>query len=1721
MLSISSSVRNLGILFLFLVVSGLSNNARSQTIRRTTGGDTISADSAATSNIAQAGFIPLGGPAIRETAAAQLQQDQTIVLHLPPGFEWNTNFDTANLTEKGGNSDITISPVGANSTDLAVGNITVTSTEISITIIRESKSAGKGKGPGQIKFTGLEVRPTTGQMPNAGTITHTGTASLGTTDMGSLRMTAGARTSITVETKRDGTGTIVPAQKVIAGDAITVYSIERDQFNNFISNISVGANGWKLTKITGRVSTNDLVISSTARNATFNPELTGSAKIIASDGSSSAVPSPTLTVVPAETDRMVLLQPPASQVTAGQTITPHPILELRDRFGNTVTDDDSRTVTATSPESDISLKGTNTTTPTAGLLEFKNLALEKVDTTSLTFQSNGLTDLHSGNIIIEPAPAANLKYLVHPSNTIKGNTISPAVELQLLDSFGNIVKAGGGTITVSQVDSSGNIGGTLSATTNTDGVARFSGIIIDSTSNSDPLRIEASIQNISMAPVQSDTFLILEEGQLAGFEITTPGNTPLPDQTAGDSFDIKVRAVDGTGATVNDYKGDISLRSTGGLIQGQGIHSGFSNGELTITIADTSAGNNTLTAVNPANSNIKGSAGVKILPASLDKTNTVVAADPSSLVANGESISTITVQLRDRYKNDLITGGEDISLKTDAGTLLLNTAHGDSLAAADNGDGTYTIDLQSPANTETASVDVYRSGSLIDSSLSITFRPGDLYTFAITNISGDSLSKQVAGQPISLSVRALDANGNTTNFDGMLEFASNVGIDGGSTASISNGFLSSHSITINTANEQVALSVTPQNKNITGKSNTFKIVAAAPDPNNSTITASPTIIQNQSNGGSRSAIKVILRDAFGNRNYQPQTVILGIERTDLSPSSASLLGTSFDSINGAYRDTVASTSTIETVNVFGTVNATAIGDTAQVEIVLPNKWDGVPDHGYQDATDWSVASNWSLNRVPTSKDFVTIPSNPEGGVFPIIDEDINIGNLTLDKGASLDINGSQQFIIQSNAIIEGDWVWNYETPSDVIIKGSLTGSGSYTADGAQETFVGGNISIHTYQAAAGGAVLRLNGNQLQSLEGTNLATDELQIRSDALVKTDLNIYNLDIAKDQTLTLSQGLGITADVQNITGNGTLDLTDNKLIIRGSIDLATFITKDASIEFRGSNRQVIKNFQSVANLTINNPAGVRIFTMNDLEVTNQLNLTEGALTLPSGVSLIANNKNILNGQLIAQRIIDGNPGWRMLASPINSTYRDFLDSTITQGFANSKLGLTDSNGDSLQPNVLYYDESAPGTGNQRFRVPSDASNSISAGRGHFIFFFDSVNTDNRYNNPLPDTLSIRGQEFEGDGTSFEYPVTYTAKADTGWNLVGNPFAATIDWDDSNWVKNNMDNTIYIWNPKTGSHLTWNGISGSLENGLIKPFQAFWVKANGNGPPVLSVHEKSKNTQGQFYGKSNRKPAAIEFRLEADTLKKTTHITLSKQGKTNKDPLDAYRLLPFNTDTYLELFTTLANGAEMAINNLPRRFGKAVTIPLHVGGFKKGKPLNGEYTLSWPEFTDIPDEWKIKLVDKKTGKKIYLKKQSFYSFNLSQPKRKKPVENSPSNFQLVNNIDLKKTRNKKRDARFSIHIDPGNEIPGIPNEYSLGSNYPNPFEHKTNIKFGIPQKGSVKILVYDILGRKVRTLIDKTMPAAYHTISWNPSRLASGVYICVMRAGNQQFTEKMTYIH
>lgn len=94
--------------------------------------------------------------------------------------------------------------------------------------------------------------------------------------------------------------------------------------------------------------------------------------------------------------------------------------------------------------------------------------------------------------------------------------------------------------------------------------------------------------------------------------------------------------------------------------------------------------------------------------------------------------------------------------------------------------------------------------------------------------------------------------------------------------------------------------------------------------------------------------------------------------------------------------------------------------------------------------------------------------------------------------------------------------------------------------------------------------------------------------------------------------------------------------------------------------------------------------------------------------------------------------------------------------------------------------------------------------------------------------------------------------------------------------------------------------------------------------------------------------------------------------------------------------------------------------------------------------------------------------------------------------------------------------------QLPGTATEFALAQNYPNPFNPTTNIRFSLPSDQRVTLQVFDITGSLVKTILDETLRSGNAEATWDGTnssgaKVASGMYLYRLRAGNVVMTKKM----
>jgi hypothetical protein len=85
---------------------------------------------------------------------------------------------------------------------------------------------------------------------------------------------------------------------------------------------------------------------------------------------------------------------------------------------------------------------------------------------------------------------------------------------------------------------------------------------------------------------------------------------------------------------------------------------------------------------------------------------------------------------------------------------------------------------------------------------------------------------------------------------------------------------------------------------------------------------------------------------------------------------------------------------------------------------------------------------------------------------------------------------------------------------------------------------------------------------------------------------------------------------------------------------------------------------------------------------------------------------------------------------------------------------------------------------------------------------------------------------------------------------------------------------------------------------------------------------------------------------------------------------------------------------------------------------------------------------------------------------------------------------------------------------------DFQLQQNYPNPFNPVTTIEFDLPKSSEVTLKVFNILGEEVATLLSASLLAGTHSLEWDASNLASGVYLYRLQAGDPSQNAGQGYV-
>jgi len=470
------------------------------------------------------------------------------------------------------------------------------------------------------------------------------------------------------------------------------------------------------------------------------------------------------------------------------------------------------------------------------------------------------------------------------------------------------------------------------------------------------------------------------------------------------------------------------------------------------------------------------------------------------------------------------------------------------------------------------------------------------------------------------------------------------------------------------------------------------------------------------------------------------------------------------------------------------------------------------------------------------------------------------------------------------------------------------------------------------------------------------------------------------------------------------------------------------------------------------------------------------------------------------ITQSLV-GDEGFRTLSAPASGKiYGQLLAGFWTQGFA----GASTPNG---QPNLYRWD-----TATQDWTPFTDlAAESLPAGHGFLFYVFSDDNFDGAPEG-FPKTLKLDNRVVTVNSGEIT-PVS--GLADGAFFFAGNPYGYPIDWEAL--TRSGLSETVYVYDNAIKAFRSFNGVAGdSTFGGKIAPFQGFFVQGAG-GDGSLTIEPADTVSAAPFF-KEGAPARVLALQAEAGELIAEAWLSFQPGGEPGRDAHDGLALASLDT-TFLRLATLLDSGQALAINALSPDMleqGRELVFPLELSGRVEEETA----TLSF-EGMEAFEGWEIRVVDTQTGVEHLVAASTGWQLQLEMEKAKAKVEGRLGSVMPAPIIA------KASAARYRLVLEPpavvGTEpgVSEVPERVELQQNYPNPFNPATVISYAVPQAGPVRLEVFDLVGRKVATLLERESqgPGRYE-VRFDASALASGLYIYRLQVGSSVITKKLTLV-
>jgi hypothetical protein len=348
------------------------------------------------------------------------------------------------------------------------------------------------------------------------------------------------------------------------------------------------------------------------------------------------------------------------------------------------------------------------------------------------------------------------------------------------------------------------------------------------------------------------------------------------------------------------------------------------------------------------------------------------------------------------------------------------------------------------------------------------------------------------------------------------------------------------------------------------------------------------------------------------------------------------------------------------------------------------------------------------------------------------------------------------------------------------------------------------------------------------------------------------------------------------------------------------------------------------------------------------------------------------------------------------------------------------------------------------------------------------------------------------EVETVSLDEDGTYPIDLHDGWNIVSNPFGTDVDWSTVQEA-NGVTQTLWRWN---GSYQEASSFASAQTGRAYYFFNEQGLDELTLPYPTGADTDASATESVQAQGQGAKAPPSLALRAtaEGDSLASGVTVGRAENAEDGFDARDQYAPPGAFADTRLHLAAPFE--AESGHDRLAAEYRPAGSEGQRFEVVLQTDETASPVTLRAEGAKDAFDGQAVALVNRRTAQRYDLRERSSVRV---QP------ETDTTRFSLLVGPPSFVEREARRIA---------------PQEAKLLGSYPNPFRTRTTIAYAVPEPSRVRLLVYNLLGRRVRTLVDDRQQPGRKQARFEGRGLSSGVYVYRLEIGDYRATGKVVLV-